>query len=160
MRKRNFEYYCDDFESIENYEAAKADDFKGWECHHQLELIATGGVCDVDRQDLKDWDLYYHRPADELLFLTAKEHKSLHLKGNRYGKGKHLKRSEETKKKLSEALKGKPKSEEHKRNISKANRCKEGYWIGKHRSEEDKEKMSMAKKGRHWKLVDGKRVWY
>ena len=31
---------------------------------------------------------------------------------------------------------------------------------GKKRSEETKKKIAKARKGRHWKLVDGKRVWY
>ena len=31
---------------------------------------------------------------------------------------------------------------------------------GKKLSEEAKRKLSEAKKGKHWKLVDGKRVWY
>ena len=55
-------------------------------------------------------------------------------------KGKHL--SEEAKKKVSEALKGKP------------------TWNkGKHISEETKRKLSDFWKGKHWKLIDGKRVW-
>lgn len=31
---------------------------------------------------------------------------------------------------------------------------------GGHLSEETKQNMSIARKGRHWKLVDGKRIWY
>jgi len=31
---------------------------------------------------------------------------------------------------------------------------------GKPKSEETKRKLSDAFKGKHWKLVDGKRVWY
>lgn len=31
---------------------------------------------------------------------------------------------------------------------------------GKKMSEEHKKKIAKARKGRHWKLVDGKRVWY
>lgn len=94
------------------------------------------------------------------------EHKRLiseALKGEKHPLyGKHL--SEEQKKKLSNSLKGKkkpPRSEEHKRNASEAQK-------GKHLSEETRRKMSEARKGkpawdnkgRHWKLVDGKRVWY
>lgn len=31
---------------------------------------------------------------------------------------------------------------------------------GKHHSEESRKKISEAKKGKSWKIVDGKRVWY
>ena len=33
MNKR----YCKDYENIENYDKALADNFKGWHCHHRLE---------------------------------------------------------------------------------------------------------------------------
>ena len=93
--------YCyEDISKIENYELAKADNFKGWNCHHKLELKSTGGIYDVLAQDLIDWDLYYNRPADELIFLTRKEHTIIHNKA----KGC----TSETKKKISEAHKGKP----------------------------------------------------
>ena len=62
--------------------------------------------------------------------------------------------------KISEALKGKPKSDEHKQNISKARKGKPGYFKGKLLSEEHRSKIGASKKGRHWKLVDGKRIWY
>jgi len=48
--------------------------------------------------------------------------------------------SEETKKKISKALKGKPRSEEHARNISEALK-------GHHHSEETKQKISETRKG-------------
>lgn len=96
-------------------------------------------------------------------------------------KGKHL--SEETKKKLSEAQKGKhsqSKSEEWKRKISESckkvihnslseetkNKISESL-KGHHFSEEARKHMSEAQKGKntwtkgkHWKIVDGKRVFY
>lgn len=76
--------------------------------------------------------------------------------------GKHL--SEETKRKISEACKGKPSwnkgkhlSEETKNKISKAGK-------GKHFTEEHKKKMSDAlkgkNKGKHWKLIDGERIYF
>lgn len=183
MVRNNAEKYCKDITKIENYEKAKADNFKGWDCHHRLELIATGGVCDVTAQDLIDWNLYFDRPADELIFLTRKEHNSLHgkvkhvseetkrkisetLKGHTVSEeirkkisesGKGRKLSEEHRRKLLEAIKGKHHSEEWNRKISEAKK-------GKPRSEECKRKLSEAhkgqRKGQHWKLVDGKRVWY
>lgn len=56
------------------------------------------------------------------------------------GSGKH--HSEESKKKMSERMKGNT------------------YGKGKKFSEETKRKLSEYKKGKHWKLFDGKRVWY
>lgn len=77
-------------------------------------------------------------------------------------KGKHL--TEETKQKVSESLKGRHRSEEDNKKISKSLK-------GRHFSDEWRKKMSESRKGKtpwnkgkkgllHWKLVDGKRVWY
>ena len=120
--------FCKEPEKIENYEKALADNFKGWECHHRK------GV-DIPREKLKALGMYYNRPASELIFLTRSEHEILHKKGRR--------RSEETKKKISEAQKGKKLSEEHKKKISEAQK-------GKKYSEETKKKLRLQKTGRHW----------
>lgn len=130
-------FCCEDFSKIENYAEAIADTTQTWDCHHRLELIATGGVCDVTKQDLIDWNLYYDRPAEELIFLTKKEHLSLHKRNNKNTKCKH--HSEEAKKKMSESAKGRHWTEEQKKMLSEVTR----HW-----------------KVRHWKLVDGVRVWY
>ena len=66
-------------------------------------------------------------------------------------RGKH--HSEETKKKISEAEKGKPKPEETRKRMSKAQK-------GRLISEEHKRKLSESHKGKHWKLVEGKKVYY
>ena len=153
--KHNFEKFCKDYKNIENYEAAKKDDFKGWVCHHRKgEYTPT--------KELKASKMYYHRPAEELIFLTESEHDSLHHKGKHHTeetkkkiseshKGKH--HSEETKKKIGEGNKGKPKSEEHKNKISKAKKGRPG----KPKSAEHKQKLSEAMKGenhsafgKHW----------
>lgn len=105
------------------------------------------------------------------------------------GEGFSGKRSEETKRKISESEKGKKRSEETCRKISESHKgrhlseeakkkmseARKGHPVseetkrkiseakkGKHcpHSEEWKKKMSEAKKGKHWKLVDGKRVLY
>ena len=149
---KSFERYCDNTENIENYEKAKADNFKGWQCHHRLETHNSDGeqrFVDVTGDELKALDMYWHRPANELIFLTRKEHRQLHMKGKpSLNKGKRP--SEETRKKMSEAQKGRkkphkgiPRSEETRRKMSEAQK-------GKHK----------LFKGKHWKLVDGKRVWY
>jgi hypothetical protein len=157
MVKRNFEYFCDYIENVENYEAAKKDNFKGWNCHHRLETHNSDGekrLVDIAKKELIALGMYYHRPADELIFLPTKEHMSLHMKGKQL--------SEETRMKMSEARKGKSNglegkhwklSDETKRKMSEAHK-------GKHRSEEYKRRMSEVRKGKHWKIVDGKRVWY
>lgn len=75
----------------------------------------------------------------ELIFLTSKEHKSLHLKGNKHHLSKH--HSEETKKKIAEKLKGKKLSEETKGKISEVKK-------GRKLSEETKKKISNSKKGK------------
>lgn len=133
-------YCCEDISKIENYAKAIADATQTWSCHHRMELITTGAVVDSTTQDLIDWGIYFNRPADELIFLTKTKHNALHYKGNKYTKGKKF-------------------SEEHKRKISEA---KKGKKLGPH-SEERKRKMSEAHKGKkrgHWKLVDGRRVYY
>ena len=123
-----FELYCKDYENIENYEKAKADDFKNWEVHHRLETHNSDGerrLVDISHNELKALGMYYNRPAEELVFLKRSEHSSLH------------KPSEETKKKMSEAKKGK--------HIGRDN-----SFYGKHHSEDTKKKMSEAQKGKHW----------
>lgn len=60
--------------------------------------------------------------------------------------------SEEQKKKISNALIGKPFSEEHKKNLSEAEKRRVGElspFYGKHHSDESKEKMRQAKLGTH-----------
>ena len=83
-RIRKMRRYCkvNEFEIIENYELAKADNFKGWVIHHRLELTLEGEYANsVD--DLKRMKMYYNRSYFELIFLTRSEHMKLH-KGNNY----------------------------------------------------------------------------
>lgn len=147
---RNFGRLCKDYENIENYEKALADDFQGWHCHHRLETNTSDGErreVAVLAKELNELGLYYDRPAEELIFLTAKEHRTLHNKVNKYFLGKH--HSEETKNKMSEAQKGKPKSEESKKKMSEAKKGNQ-TWLGKKHSKETKNKMSEARKGMRW----------
>lgn len=150
-------YCCDDILKIENYDLA-INDTQIWDCHHRMETHRRNGKERITRlspQDLIEWSLYYNRPADELIFLTHSDHLKLHKKGNTNMKGKR--HSEEAKRKMSEAAKGRTLPEEIKRKISETEK-------GKKVSEETKRKISEAnkgkRKGRHWKLVDCKRVWY
>ena len=143
--------YCkDDISLIENYDKAIADKTKVWQCHHRRETIYSV-------KDLQDIGEYYNRPACELIFLTPVDHRRLHNLGKPSGmKGK--KHSAETRKKMSEAHKGKqawnkgiPQSEEAKKKNSEAHKGENNYWFGKHHSEETRKKMSEANKGKnHW----------
>jgi hypothetical protein len=136
--KHNFERYCKEYENIENYEKAVADNFKGWLCHHRLETHTSDGerrLVDIISDELIALGMYYNRPAGELIFLTVKEHSSLH------NKGKH--HTEEAKKKMSEAKKGHRPSDETRKKISDNHKG----MLGKHHSEETKKKQSEAMKG-------------
>jgi len=116
-------YCCEDISLIENYDKAISDPNEIWDCHHRLE-IQDDKVMTVD--ELKKDGLYFHRPASELIFLSHHEHTKLHMNDEKHPLyGKH--HSEETKHKMSEAMKGenspfygKHFSEEHKRKISEA----------------------------------------
>lgn len=70
--------YCkDDITKIENYELAKADNFKGWEIHHRLEITADGEHA-YTKDELVSMNMYYNRPYSELIFLTRSAHRTLH----------------------------------------------------------------------------------
>ena len=160
--KHNFERYCKDYENIENYDKAKKDNFKGWECHHRLETHLPTGErrdADISHKELKALGMYYHRPASELIFLTESEHSS-------FNKGK--KRSEETRRRMSESAKGKKRSTEARRKMSEsakgkkmseeARRKMSESHKGKQHSEDTKKKMSETHKGKNvW--IRGRR-WY
>jgi hypothetical protein len=138
--KHKFNSYCKDIENVENYDKAAADNFKGWHCHHRR------GV-DISRKELIELGAYYNVPAEELLFLTISEHRTLHNKGRKFSAETREKlseaaknRSEEHRNKLGLAHKGKLHSEETKKRISESSK-------GRHISEETKNKMSEAKRG-------------
>ena len=99
--KHKYEVYCKNYQDIENYEKALADNFKNWEVHHRLETHNSDGerrLVDITRDEVLALGMYWHRPAEELIFLTTSEHNTLHHKGKLI--------SEEHKKKVSEASKG------------------------------------------------------
>ena len=108
--------FCkDDIALIENYAKAIADSNQTWQCHHRREMTTP-------KKELLEIGEYYNRPASELIFLTKKEHVSLHKKGK---KRKPL--TEETKRKMSEAQKGKIFTEETKQKLSRA--MKRLHWF-------------------------------
>ena len=131
--RNNFNKYCsEEISLVENYDKAKADNFKGWVIHHRLEthnLDGTRRKTDLSVEDLIALDMYLCRPANELIFMQREGHVSLHHKGKHPGNyGKH--HSEEHRKKISEALKGHIISEEAKRKISETLKGKHWYTNG------------------------------
>ena len=132
--KHTFERYCKDYKNIENYEKALADNFKGWHCHHRLETHTSDGerrLVDITQKELIALNMYYHRPAEELIFLPRSEHESFR--------------------------KGKPRSEETRNKLSTANKGEKNPMYGKHLSEEHKKQISAANKGNTY--AKGKPAW-
>lgn len=99
--RKNGEPNCDCFcrkpELIENYDLAISDKAQVWECHHRREELYS-------QKELKERGEYFDVSPEELIFLTKSEHCKIDSKCKR----------------VSEALKGKKFSEEHKRKISRA----------------------------------------
>ena len=147
--KHTFERYCKDYENIENYQKAKKDDFKGWHCHHRLETHNSDGerrLVDISHNELKALGMYYNRPADELIFLTSREHNAFKKGKPAWNRGKHT--SDETRKKISEGNKGKQAGEKHP-------------MYGKKHSDEARRKMSELHKGKNKGNTNTKGMhWY
>ena len=127
----HFEKYCKDYENIENYEKAKADNFIGWECHHRR-------GANITQKELISLGQYYNISSDELVFLTTAKHNQLHHIGRHHTEdskkrisaaSKGRRHTEEARKKMSDAAKGKPKTKEHKKKIAEAVRINS---IGRH----------------------------
>lgn len=149
--------YCsEDLNLIENYKQAINDKEKTWDCHHRLETDLKLSV-----KELIARNMYYNRPACELIFLPQHEHLSMHSTGRTFSEEaiKKLKEintgrkmSDETKKKMSDAKKGKKQSIEqiNKRaeGLKKYYETHDGYYKNKKLAEETKKKMSDAHKGK------------
>ena len=83
--------YCsEDISLIENYNQAISDQIRMWEIHHRRESDSEGRTLFTCKQ-LIEMDLYYHRPANELIFVTRSMHKKIHredqAKGGKIGGG-------------------------------------------------------------------------
>lgn len=138
----NAKTYCSEpIQNIENYEEALNDDTQKWVCHHRLEMCFT-------QKFLKEIGLYYKRPADELIFIKSCEHNGnskihKYLRTSEYKSriskgGKRLK-SDETKKRMSEARKIYWQEHPEQRKLNNK---------GRKLSEETKRKIAEAHKGR------------
>ena len=143
--------FCkEDISKIKNYDKAIADTTQTWECHHMTE---TWWNCTA--QELIDNECYYNHKACELIFLTKTEHRRLHKKGKKHSAETRRKLSEtlkghtvseETRRKMSEAKKGKHRTEETRRKISESLKGENNPFFGQHHSEESRKKMSEARK--------------
>lgn len=160
-------YCCEDISLIENYEKAVNDKTQTWNCHHRLE-IQNGKH--IKTSELIEQNLYYNRPASELILLTKKDHNILHHTGNKNRSGQ--KASLETRQKMSEAQKEKHSQkrslqacinisighlgqiipEKTRLAVSKAHK-------GIPRSEETKLKISLSKIGHKSATKGKKKVW-
>jgi hypothetical protein len=122
--------YCSEpLELIENYNAAISDTEHIWDLHHRNEITPCG-VKSIN--ELKSLNLYWHRPASELVFLRRDEHRTLHSRN----------RSRETKEKISNTMIGMKFSQEHRDKLSEKR-------LGKKHSEETKRKMAESHR-RYW----------
>ena len=65
-------------ELIENYECAKADNFKGWVIHHRIELHPDYSLR-YSREKLIELEIYYNRPPSELIWMKRNEHARIHM---------------------------------------------------------------------------------
>ena len=119
------EKFCKEYWKIENYQEAVNDRTQTWHCHHRHEIDWV-----LPKEELIAIGRYYDVHHSELIFLTPREHKRLHMEGENnpnYGKecpwkgkvgpqkgklsgknnpmyGKH--HTKETKQKISNAMKG------------------------------------------------------
>lgn len=121
INKKYAQMYCaQPIELIENYEKAVNDTTQMWHCHHVWETMLG-----YTAEELIEMNEYYGIPACNLIFLTHSEHMRLHMTGEgnpQFGKKGELstcygrtgekhpmfgkKHTEESRKKMSEKLKG------------------------------------------------------
>ena len=78
INERYTKRYCsDDISLIENYNKAIADKERMWDIHHRRECDEEGRTLFTHKQ-LKEMNLYFKRPASELIFVTRSMHWKLH----------------------------------------------------------------------------------
>lgn len=128
--------YCKDFQKIENFMEAYNDLNETWHCHHRLEIHND---YENTMEDLILMNLYYDRPPEEFIFLRASEHISIHNKGKKPTNWSNL----------IITNKGKKRSEESKKRMSESAKHRKSYHPG-----------GSCFKGMKWKKVNGRRIWY
>lgn len=137
ISERHIKKYCrEDISLIKNYDKAVNDTTEIWECHHINEWTFT-------KYELIQMNMYYNRPANELIFLTKSEHCKIHRN--------HC--AGETQRNLRNSLTNKGRPSSFKGHKSKYKGCE--------RSDSIKKAISKSCTGR--KLIigpDGKKHWY
>lgn len=78
--EKRLRIYCTNFQEIENYQYAVQSP-ELYDLHHRKEIdtLEDGTVVLRSRKELIDMGLYWHRPAEELIFLNHSEHTKLHM---------------------------------------------------------------------------------
>lgn len=155
MIAKNIRKICkDDVSKIENYEQAINDKENMWICHHRLELTLDGEFAH-SADELDKLGMYYNRPYFELIFLTKTQHGELHGSTITSEEMANRLNNEDCKRKMREAKLGSkrgPMSEELKKKISDARKGKPHPHTGGFQSDEKRAKISKFFKGR--KLSD------
>ena len=78
INERKAKSFCsEDISLIENYHEAISDQTKMWDTHHRRECDENGRTLFTKKQ-LIDMNLYFNRPASELIFVTRSMHWKLH----------------------------------------------------------------------------------
>ena len=78
ISERSAKIYCsENISLIENYQEAIEDKEKMWDIHHRRECDDEGRTLFTHKQ-LKEMNLYFNRPAKELIFVTKSTHKKIH----------------------------------------------------------------------------------
>ena len=130
--------YCkEDISLIENYELAISDSNEMWVVHHRDEykVLPSGITVIRTASELKEDGRYYNCPANELIFLTKAEHCRLHMKvkskdykgKNNPFYGKH--HTDESKSNISKSMKGIHRSDETRKKMSEAAKVR---WTRRH----------------------------
>lgn len=162
---RHLKAVCKDYTKIENYEEAISDTNNKWHCHHKLGIMPFSHKT-INSKKLKEYGLYYNQPPEALIFIKESEHHKLH----------NSCMSDEWHTNLSNAAKNQKENsgrfvKSHKRNNGRKRpdtsirnkeifSGKQSWNKGLILSDEHKKHLSESHKGKHWKLVDGKRVYY
>ena len=125
--KQAKKYCCEDISLIENYkEAVNSNEI--YDCHHRLEI-------DLKKtpKELQELNLYYNRPANELVFITRADHTRLHQTNKIF--------SQSTKDLLSDA---------GKKRVGDKN-----SFYGKRHTEDSKQKMRKPHRKSKWMTPSG-----